>query len=156
MNLLTTLQTLLSAFQAKTVAQWISIGTLLTALVFVSGTSTVPLTLFSLVSGFGFSLFLLFIVTILLFIGSKSPGRIGNLAKGDFENCHSWCQPKALRASLALIGMAGTTLIYGLITKNPMGFTASALALFYCLAVWWCWFCIAVMATKIKNKKNSE
>lgn len=134
--------------EASKITKWASIGTLLTVLICTSGTSTGMIRLFSLVSGFGLSLFLLFIVTILLFISGKSPGRIGKLARGDFENFHRWSQPKALRAASALIGMAGTTLIYGLAVGDHNGFIASALALLYSLAVWWCWFCISTIAKK--------
>lgn len=143
---------LLDTFDVKIASRWLIFGALTGVVAAISGKSIIPITVFSFVSDFGYLMFFLVIAVSALSVLGRLPGRIGQLARGDFENFERCALSKALRAAASLAGLAFMGGTYAIATGSNVGVLLCIYAGIYSLCVLWCWGCLAILSYKHYNK----
>jgi hypothetical protein len=147
---------LIRAFDGKAALLWLVFGVFFGVAAGVFGASAIPVEVFSIASGFGIPMYLLVIVVSGFSLLGRLPGRVGELARGDFENFERGAQSKAIRAGSALLGLALLGGTYVAVTGSHVGAVLCIYAGWFSVTVYFCWGCLAILAYKHYNKPPKQ
>lgn len=144
---------LIRYFDRTASLKWLAAGFVIGFLGWIWGESPYPVLVLKLASGFGWLLMaLIFVATIFSLMAFYFKGRVGHLAKGDFQNALSRGHHKLLRA---------TSVLFGLVLNAAVcwGFTGSISALGTVLygsllggTLLSCWGGLAIIADELSKR----